>query len=262
MKTLTPFTDKLLSLRQTLIESFEKFEPRASFEKKDWAYKHEGGGQIGLLRGDVFEKAAVNFSYIKGPNFPMNDGLGPFEASGISLITHMHNPHVPTAHLNVRMIKTENNYWIGGGYDLTPMPYIHQEDTTHFHSKAKAFLDRYDLNLYKEFKKNADEYFFIPHRNKTRGVGGIFFDHFSFNDLEKDEKFLEGVVLSFMEALIPIIQRHHQKPYTFDCKQKQNITRAHYVEFNLLYDRGTRFGFLSQGNPEAILCSMPPSASW
>lgn len=254
--------ERLIQKRAMIINAFEIFETTRKFEKKPWSYKHQGGGEIGLIRGDVFEKAAVNFSDISGPNFPMNDASGPFNACGISLITHMHNPFVPTAHFNVRLISLEDRYWIGGGFDLTPMAHIDPEDVIHFHHEAKKTCDQYQLGLYEEFKKNADEYFYIPHRQKTRGVGGIFFDHFSFGDIEKDLCFLEDISQGFLKALIPIINKYKDMPFLQADKDMQNKLRAHYVEFNLIYDRGTRFGFLSGGNPEAILCSMPPYASW
>jgi coproporphyrinogen III oxidase len=253
---------RMLALRNTIIQSFESFETHSRFERKDWNYKHTGGGQIALIRGDIFEKAAVNFSCISGPHFPMQDGSGPFSACGVSLITHMKNPFVPTVHFNVRMIETSKGYWIGGGYDLTPMAAIEDSDVRHFHDQARICLDQFDASLYPQFKKNADEYFYIPHRQKTRGVGGIFFDHFSFQDFEKDLFFLEKVGSSFLYAILPIIKKYKDYPYNEENKSLQNILRGHYVEFNLIYDRGTKFGFLSGGNPEAILCSMPPLASW
>jgi coproporphyrinogen III oxidase len=253
---------RLLNKREMILEAFESFETLKAFERQDWPYKEQGGGQMAVLRGDIFEKAAVNFSCIHGSCFPMNDDIGPFSATGVSLITHMKNPHVPTAHFNVRLLKTDSKYWIGGGFDLTPMADIDPLDIAYFHSTAKSCLDSFDEELYPLFKKQADEYFYIPHRKKTRGVGGIFFDHFSFGDLEKDLLFLEAIADSFLEALLPIIQKYQAIKFTDHDKQKQNQLRAHYVEFNLLYDRGTKFGFLSGGNPEAILCSMPPIATW
>ena len=254
--------DRLLKQRELIISQFESIEPSHSFERTAWNYKHDGGGEIALLRGEVFEKAAVNVSCISGPSFPMNDASGPFSATGVSLITHMHNPFVPTAHFNIRLIALQDRYWIGGGFDLTPMAAIEPEDVIHFHQEAKKALDKYDPALYERFKANADEYFYIPHRHKTRGVGGIFFDHFTLGDLEKDVYFLEEISQAFLKALIPLINKYKNHPFTPSDKQNQNRLRAHYVEFNLIYDRGTRFGFLSGGNPEAILCSMPPTAIW
>lgn len=251
-----------LEKRAKIIQAFEDFETSKTFEKSCWDYKHSGGGEIALLRGDVFEKAAVNFSSIAGPKFPMNDGDGAFFARGVSLITHMQNPFIPTAHFNVRLIQTEKKYWIGGGFDLTPMAEIDPQFVSHFHQAAKTCLDQYDPKFYPEFKKNADEYFYIPHRHKTRGVGGIFFDHFTLNDQEADLQFIQDISDSFLNAYLPIIAHYKDKSYSQIDKETQQHLRAHYVEFNLIYDRGTKFGFLSGGNPEAILCSMPPVAKW
>lgn len=253
---------RLFEQRKQIMSAFEVYEKTHRFEKKPWDYKDTGGGEIGLLKGDVFEKAAVNFSNISGPHFPMNDASGPFNACGVSLITHMHNPFVPTSHFNVRLIGLSDRYWIGGGFDLTPMASIDQLDIIHFHNEAKKICDQYQLGLYETFKKNADDYFYIPHRKKTRGVGGIFFDHFSFGDFEKDLCFLEDISQSFLQALLPIIDKYKDKDFSQSDKDLQNQLRGHYVEFNLIYDRGTKFGFLSGGNPEAILCSMPPTATW
>lgn len=252
----------LKNLREEIISAFEAFEPSAKFERKAWNHKTGGGGEIGLLRGSVFEKAAVNWSGVSGPKFPMDDGSGAFFATGVSLITHLHNPHAPTVHMNVRYIETEKGHWFGGGYDLTPMGFPYDEDTKHFHQTAQAALDRFDPALYPKLSATAKEYFFIPHRQKERGVGGLFFDHMNTGDFEKDFTLWKAIAHSFLPSILPIYQRRILAPFTPSEKEKQLETRAHYVEFNLLYDRGTKFGFLSGGNPEAILCSMPPLVKW
>ena len=167
----------LQSLRELIILNFEKHEPKERFERSTWEYdKGEGGGEMSVLRGEVFEKAAVNWSQVSGTQFPMQDGSGPFYATGVSLITHMANPHAPTVHMNIRFIETNKGHWFGGGYDLTPMGFPYMEDTEHFHSVAKKTLGD---ELYQQFSQNAKDYFFIPHRKKERGVGGIFFDHYN-----------------------------------------------------------------------------------
>ncbi len=217
---------------------------------------------MAVLRGDVFEKAAVNFSSVSGDQFPMSDAQGDFFATGVSLITHMHNPHAPTVHFNIRYIETQQTFWFGGGYDLTPMGFPYQQDTCHFHTTAQKSLDLFDPRLYTDFSENAKQYFHIPHRNKERGVGGIFFDHYNTGDFEKDFALWKGIGDSFLETILPIYERRIRQPFTKEEKKLQAKIRAHYVEFNLLYDRGTKFGFLSGGNPEAILCSMPPTATW
>jgi coproporphyrinogen III oxidase len=252
----------LKQFREEIISAFEAFEPYAKFERKPWTHKTGGGGEIGLIRGSVFEKAAVNWSGVSGPKFPMDDGSGAFFATGVSLITHLQNPHAPTVHMNVRYIETEKGHWFGGGYDLTPMGFPYDEDSTHFHQTAQNALDPFDKNLYPQLSEAARQYFFIPHRNKERGVGGLFFDHMNSGDFQRDLALWKAIANSFLPAILPIYRRRIPQPYTRDEKEKQLEIRAHYVEFNLLYDRGTQFGFRSGGNPEAILCSMPPLVKW
>lgn len=253
----------LKSLRDQIVAEFETLEPKACFERTCWDYHNgQGGGEMSVLRGDVFEKAAVNWSGVSGENFPMGDGEGPFFATGVSLITHMYNPHAPTVHFNIRFIQTQKRSWLAGGYDLTPMGFPYEEDTLHFHQVAKEALDPFGKDVYSTFSQNAKEYFYLPHRKKERGVGGIFFDHYNTGDFEQDLKLWKQVGNTFLETIMPIYRRRVNMPFTEEEKQTQLRLRAHYVEFNLLYDRGTKFGFLSGGNPEAILCSMPPVAKW
>lgn len=252
----------LKDLRERIIRRFEELESVCRFERKPWHHHTGGGGEISILRGQVFEKAAVNWSGVSGPSFPMQDGSGPFFATGISLITHMANPHAPTVHMNIRYIETESKWWFGGGYDLTPMGFPYEEDKDHFHGVAKETLKPYGDELYQEFSKNAREYFYIPHWRKERGMGGIFFDHYNTGDAAGNLSMWKNVGETFLNAVMPIYARRVDTPYSGEDKAVQNRLRAHYVEFNLLYDRGTRFGFMSGGNPEAILCSMPPTATW
>ncbi len=252
----------LKDLRDQIIIGFESLEPLKRFERKFWQHHTGGGGEISLLRGDVFEKAAVNWSGVYGKEFPMADGSGPFFATGISIITHMRNPHAPTVHFNIRYIETKDTFWFGGGYDLTPMGFPYEEDTQHFHRIAQGTLDPFGHDLYAEFSQAAKEYFYLPHRKKERGVGGIFFDHYNTGSFDRDFSLLCSIGNTFLDAILPIYRLRIDQPYTAHDKETQLSLRAHYVEFNLLYDRGTRFGFLSGGNPEAILCSMPPSAKW
>ncbi|MBA3721812.1 MAG: oxygen-dependent coproporphyrinogen oxidase [Parachlamydiaceae bacterium] len=252
----------LKQLRFDIIAAFERLEEGAMFEKKTWNYHGEGGGEMAVLRGNHFEKAAVNWSGVGGDKFPMADGQGPFFATGISLITHMANPHAPTVHMNIRFIETSKGFWFGGGYDLTPMGFPYDEDTTHFHHIAKDTLDPFDRHLYEKFSQNAREYFYIPHRKKERGVGGIFFDHFNTGDFTSDLNLWKSVGNSFLNTILPIYDRRIHQDFSVSDREKQLHLRAHYAEFNLVYDRGTKFGFQSGGNPEAILCSMPPLAKW
>lgn len=253
----------LKELRETLIAAFETLETSKRFSRTCWDYqKGSGGGEMSVLRGDVFEKAAVNWSGVGGEEFPMKDGSGPFFATGVSLITHMHNPFAPTVHFNIRYIKTEKKSWLAGGYDLTPMGFAFEEDTRHFHQTAKEALDPFGKALYPTFSEEAKQYFYIPHRNKERGVGGIFFDHYNSGDFENDLKLWKQVGNTFLQAILPIYKKRVNTPFTPEEKAEQLKLRAHYAEFNLVYDRGTKFGLLSGGNPEAILCSMPPTATW
>lgn len=174
----------------------------------------------------------------------------------------MMNPHAPTVHMNIRYIETEERKWFGGGYDLTPMGFPYAEDTLHFHTTAQKCLDPFGSDLYPKFFQAAKEYFYIPHWKKERGVGGIFFDHYYTGDFSKDLAMWQEVGRTFPDAILPIYDKRTKQSYSAEEKEKQLLARAHYVEFNLLYDRGTRFGFASGGNPEAILCSLPPQAKW
>lgn len=247
----------LKELREKILAAFESLEPYKRFERTAWNYSGgTGGGEMAVIRGETFEKAAVNFSEVSGATFPGSDGVGPFYATGVSLITHMENPKAPTVHFNIRYIETPSKSWFGGGYDLTPMGFPFEEDTKHFHAAAKKALDPF--GCYEEFAQNAREYFYIAHRKKERGVGGIFFDHLSL----ENEPLWRAVGGSFLPAIMPLYEKRVHEPYTPEEKALQNKLRGHYAEFNLHYDRGTKFGFLSGGNPEAILCSMPPVATW
>jgi len=252
----------LKTLREEIINKFESFENSHRFQRKPWKHHTGGGGEIAMLRGDHFEKAAVNWSAVFGDHFPSNEAKGPFFATGLSLITHMSNPHAPTVHMNLRYIETNESAWFAGGYDLTPMGFPYEEDTVNFHQVAQKSLDPFGNELYPEYSQNAREYFYIPHWKKERGVGGIFFDQLNSGNYERDFTLWKSAGKHFLEAILPIYQRRIMQPFTAPEKEKQLEMRAHYVEFNLLYDRGTKFGFQSGGNPEAILCSMPPLAKW
>jgi coproporphyrinogen III oxidase len=254
----------LKGLRDRIVSDFESIEAGPQrFERKTWDYnKGSGGGEMSVLRGQTFEKAAVNWSGVAGSNFPMKDAKGPFFATGVSLITHMSNPKAPTVHFNIRYFETEDTHWWGGGFDLTPMGFPFDEDTLHFHNVAKRALDSFGLEFYPDYKKRAAEYFYIPHRGKERGVGGIFFDHVNTGDLERDFAMWRSVGDHFLEAIMPIYRRRVSMSYTPEDEALMLAMRGHYAEFNLVYDRGTKFGFQSGGNTEAILCSLPPRATW
>lgn len=248
----------LKTIRDNMVTAFESLEPTCRFIRTPWKHHEGGGGEISLLRGHIFEKAAVNWSEVSGTSFPGNDATGPFYATGVSLITHMANPYAPTVHMNIRYIETSSEHWFGGGYDLTPMGFPQDEDTRHFHQTAQAALDPFNPTLYPLFSSNARSYFHIPHREKERGVGGIFFDHYNTHNFSQDFAMWQSVGNSLLHAIMPIYKKRIHHPFTETDRQQQLLFRGHYAEFNLLYDRGTKFGFLSKGNPNAILCSMPP----
>ena len=227
-----------------------------------------GGGIMGIMEGGaVFEKAGVNISTVYGEfakefshEIPGADKDPSFWASGISLVIHPTNPFVPAVHMNTRHIVTSKS-WFGGGADLTPTFPI-DEDTKDFHNALRVACDAYNPDAYAKYKLWCDEYFFLPHRNEARGVGGIFFDYINSGDLEIDFEFIKAVGMAFIDVYAQIVRRRMRQEWTMEDKYKQLAKRGRYVEFNLLYDRGTRFGLMTNGNVEAILMSLPPVAAW
>lgn len=226
-----------------------------------------GGGVMGLMKGRVFEKAGVNVSTVWGKfseefrkNIPGAEEDPRFWASGISVVIHPRNPHAPAAHMNTRMIVTTKG-WFGGGADLTPTFPI-QEDTDGFHGGLKAACDGTDPAYYPEYKAWCDRYFYLPHRGETRGVGGIFYDNLNTGDWEADFNFTRAVGSAFVETYPDIVLRRKDTPYDAADRKALKVKRGRYVEFNLLYDRGTLFGLKTGGNTEAILMSLPPEVAW
>lgn len=265
--------DYLRKLQLSLVSGFEERETsKLRFFEDQWSHAHRGGGYTCVLQGgDVFEKAGIAFSKIEGETLPESatttrKGIAnqPFLATGVSLVVHPYSPMVPTVHMNVRYFRTKDAesgnpvWWFGGGYDLTPY-YGYREDCVHWHRVArKACLNEFDQAFYEKKKLQCDEYFYIKHRNCARGIGGIFYDDLNQPDFETSFAFMKSVGDSFSEAYFPIVDRRKHEPYGDREKQFQLYRRGRYVEFNLVYDRGTLFGLQSGGRVESILMSMPP----
>ncbi len=259
--------DYLEDLQDRICRELEQLDGRARFREDRWSHSSGGGGKTRILQGGaVFEKAGVNFSAIEGV---LPEAVAaklkitsiPFFATGVSLVLHPENPMVPIVHMNVRYFEQANGKrWFGGGADLTPC-YPFLNDVLHFHRTLKNACDPHDPAYYLRFKRWCDEYFFIKHRNETRGVGGIFFDHLQGN-AAVDFAFVQSVGEAFLPVYLPIAHANSSIPYGEREKTFQLIRRSRYVEFNLVQDRGTAFGLETQGRTESILMSMPPMARW
>lgn len=258
-------------LQDSICRGLEETDGKSRFREDTWQREGGGGGRTRVMEsGAVFEKAGVNFSAVAGTlpaEFAAKIGEGvagaegrEFFATGVSLVLHPYNPYVPTVHANFRYLEKGNACWFGGGTDLTPY-YPFREDVIHFHQTLKDACDQHDANYYSRFKAWCDEYFFIKHRNETRGVGGIFFDYLQ-EDTEKIFAFVKGAGEAFLPAYLPIVERRHRYQYGEREKKFQLIRRGRYAEFNLVYDRGTIFGLETRGRTESILMSLPPLASW
>jgi coproporphyrinogen III oxidase len=278
-QTARSWFEELAARIVAAFEALEREAPAAlypgapgKFERTPWQRKEGGGGLMGMMRGRLFEKVGVHVSTVHGsfsPDFARQvKGAADdprFWSSGISLIAHMANPHVPAVHMNTRMIVTTVS-WFGGGADLNPMLTAARSeshpDAVDFHARMKAACDPFDSGWYMKYKKWADEYFFLPHRGEHRGVGGIFYDHHDSGDWEKDFAFTRGVGEAFLDIYPAIVKRRWNQTWSEAERHDQAKWRGRYVEFNLLYDRGTTFGLKTGGNVESILSSMPPIAEW
>lgn len=272
------------SLRDQICAEFEKIEeeylassdqkdllPAGKFSRKNWnrpdVSGDGGSGEMSVMKGNVFEKVGVNFSKVYGQfseefskQIPGADKNPAFWASGISLVAHMKSPLVPAVHMNTRFICTEKS-WFGGGADLNPM-YDDAVDTADFHQAFKTACDKTDASYYPKFKEECDKYFFIKHRGVARGVGGIFYDYLNTSNFEQDFTFTKDVGLAFLDIFPTLVRRNMHKSWTQEQREHQLRKRGLYAEFNLVYDRGTKFGLMTGGNTEAILMSLPPIAKW
>ena len=261
------------NLQINIVETLQLVDGK-NFINDSWQRKEGGGGTSCILEnGNVFERAGVGFSHVLGDKLPRSASVAhpeaadrKWEAMGLSLVLHPKNPYAPTVHMNVRFFiakkeNLEDIWWFGGGMDLTPY-YGFDEDAIHFHQTLKTMLDLYDKKLYSEFKKNCDEYFYLKHRNEPRGIGGIFYDDFNQLGFDKSFNLNKSVGDVFLNAYLPILQRRKNTYYTEKERDFQLYRRGRYVEFNLIFDRGTLFGLQSNGRTESILMSMPPMVQW
>nr|WP_255555714.1 oxygen-dependent coproporphyrinogen oxidase [Enterovibrio paralichthyis] len=264
----------MLTLQDTICSALENEDGSASFIEDAWQREAGGGGRSRVLRdGAVFEQAGVNFSHVYGDKMPGSaTALRPelagrsFEAMGVSLVVHPNNPHVPTSHANVRFFIAEKEgeapvWWFGGGFDLTPF-YPVEEDCRHWHQTAKAICAPFGDEVYPEHKAWCDRYFFLPHRNETRGVGGLFFDDLNAWGFDRCFDYIKAVGTGYLEAYLPVVKKRKTTEYGERERAFQLYRRGRYVEFNLVYDRGTLFGLQSGGRTESILMSMPPLVRW
>lgn len=264
----------LMALQDSICAELAAADGVSVFVEESWDRAEGGGGRSRVLtHGAVFEQAGVNFSHVFGDKMPGSATAHrpelagrKFEAMGVSLVIHPLNPHIPTSHANVRFFIAEKEgeapvWWFGGGFDLTPF-YPVEADVVHWHQVAKDCCDDFDAAYYPKYKKWCDEYFYLKHRNETRGVGGLFFDDLNEPGFEQSFAFMSAVGQAFTKAYLPIVERNKNKVYTDAERQFQLYRRGRYVEFNLVFDRGTLFGLQSGGRTESILMSMPPLVRW
>jgi len=253
-------------LQNEIVSALEASDGAKEFKKIEWKRPGGGGGDSRVLEGgNIFEKAGVNTSIVFGelPEVLQKKFGSPhreFFATGISLVLHPRSPHVPTVHANFRYFEQPDRAWFGGGADLTPYT-VSESDFVHFHRTLKAACDEHSLGAYPQYKKECDQYFFVEHRGETRGIGGIFFD-FLKDDMEKNFEFVKSCGRSFLPAYIPIVESNKSKKFSERQKKFQLLRRGRYVEFNLVYDRGTLFGLQTKGNIESILMSLPPEVNF
>jgi len=265
----------LVHLQESICSDLESLDGGAVFEKDHWTKKDGNGSGITsvICDGNVFEKGGVNFSIVQGNKMPKSaTTLRPelegrkYTALGVSLVLHPENPYIPTAHANVRFFVAEEPdkepiWWFGGGFDLTPF-YGFDEDVVHWHTTAKKACLPFGEKVYSQYKKWCDDYFYLEHRNEQRGIGGLFFDDLNEGGFDRCFEFMKSVGDHFSEAYLPIVIKRKDTPYGEKKRDFQLYRRGRYVEFNLIYDRGTLFGLQSGGRTESILMSMPPEVKW
>ena len=264
----------LMQLQDNICNDLSHADGAKNFVEDSWVREEGGGGRSRVItEGAVFEKGGVNFSHVSGAEMPASATAHRpelagrrFEAMGVSLVMHPHNPYVPTSHANVRFFIAEKEgadpvWWFGGGYDLTPY-YGNDEDCQHWHQTAKSACEPFGADVYPRYKKWCDDYFHLKHRNEPRGIGGLFFDDLNETGFEQSFAFMRSVGDSYTKAYAPIIERRKDQPFGERERQFQLYRRGRYVEFNLVYDRGTLFGLQTGGRTESILMSLPPLVRW
>ncbi|MDH5359209.1 MAG: oxygen-dependent coproporphyrinogen oxidase [Gammaproteobacteria bacterium] len=264
----------LLGLQDSICQQLEEEDGAASFVEDNWTREQGGGGRTRVLTdGKVFEQGGVNFSHVHGTQMPLSatahrpelQGRS-FQAMGVSLVIHPHNPYVPTSHANVRFFIAEKEgedpvWWFGGGFDLTPY-YANRDDVNEWHKTAKSACDPFGTDSYNKYKKWCDDYFYLKHRDETRGVGGLFFDDLNEMGFDQSFAFMQSVGDHYIKAYRPIVNRRKENEYGERERDFQLYRRGRYVEFNLVYDRGTLFGLQTGGRTESILMSLPPLVKW
>ena len=273
-KEIELVSDYLLTLQDIICEAVQATDGSGKFREDEWPRAEGGGGRSRVMEGgDVFEKAGINFSHVFGSELPPSATAARpelagrnFQAMGVSLVIHPHNPYIPTTHANVRFFFAEKEdadpvWWFGGGFDLTPY-YGFREDAVHWHTLAREACTPFGDEVYENYKKWCDDYFFLKHRNEPRGIGGLFFDDLNVRSFEHSCSLMMSVGNHFLPAYLPIVERRRDMAYGEREKDFQRYRRGRYVEFNLVYDRGTLFGLQSGGRTEAILMSLPPEVTW
>jgi coproporphyrinogen III oxidase len=264
----------LLKLQDDICQTLELSDGKGAFVQDEWERAEGGGGRTRVLtNGTVIEQGGVNFSHVFGSQMPASATAARpelagrnFQAMGVSLVIHPHNPYIPTSHANVRFFIAEKKgetpiWWFGGGFDLTPF-FPFKEDVVHWHTVARDLSAPFGDEVYPKYKKWCDEYFYLKHRDETRGVGGLFFDDLNAPDFDTSFAYMQAVGKGYLDGIIPIIERRKHTEYTSMERDFQLYRRGRYVEFNLVYDRGTLFGLQTGGRTESILMSMPPLARW